>query len=225
MTTDSEAWELLLDELKRHGHVIHAAMAVRDAVVRERERQKRGDFGAPGPRCVRCGAEYALAGHCSKRQEGCQGGRGESPGHSSGPSRLDAAEANFLQRQLDECERTRDAAIRERDEQRARAEAAEKRVAGVSRDRDEWRSGAMGWMAKHDAQMSHARTSETAARTAEARADASFRSKVVAESLLKEALGQLHGVYRLASEASFASVERVLSKARAAGYAVEGETP
>jgi hypothetical protein len=27
--------------------------------------------------CVRCGAPYAPMGHCSRREEGCQGGRGD----------------------------------------------------------------------------------------------------------------------------------------------------
>lgn len=30
------------------------------------------------PRCVRCGAPYTETGTCSRRNEGCQGGRGES---------------------------------------------------------------------------------------------------------------------------------------------------
>ena len=34
-------------------------------------------------RCVRCGAPYGPTGACSRREQGCQGGRGENPGQRS----------------------------------------------------------------------------------------------------------------------------------------------
>ena len=44
-------------------------------LTREHEQRERAE--AAEPRCVRCGSRYSPGGACSRRAEGCQGGRGE----------------------------------------------------------------------------------------------------------------------------------------------------
>jgi hypothetical protein len=204
MTTDSEAWEAWdrFGEALRKNEQHLTAGAALDVARWLRERQKRGDFGAP---------ETACGEECPRRHP-----------HPIGPSRLDAmearktvseetisrliwerdlakAEAEFLQRQLEECEKTRNAAMRVRDEQRARAGAAEKRVAAAEEDE------AKGYEAMCAAQREW---------------EAAQKERDEARSLLKEALGHLK-----AAATPWGIAQDFLAKARAAGYAVEGETP
>lgn len=49
------------------------------AMLNEDDRRPGEYFKKDGDHCVRCGALYGIGSACSRRQEGCQGGRGENP--------------------------------------------------------------------------------------------------------------------------------------------------
>jgi len=252
MTTDSEAWWQTFRDVMRgmvaglaHNDqkiesaavVEHADEIANLALAAYRERQKRGDFGAPPTEAanqIRQTLRHAIAAINGWRSadgdseftarvlgEATALGIPEAMGDAPSPSRLDAVEAPIFVRQeaAEETHRLhqeRDAALAQTAkaletcrelgalvaEQRARAEAAELR----------------------------AEVDENALRLTK---DAMARDR----DFLKEALGALAWFVRTrgclgcggsvlhGAECDNAHADEVLSKARAAGYAVEGETP
>lgn len=202
MTTDSEAWErFAAGALADDGADARIAAETADALLSlYRERQKRGDFGAPPNWPPKCDGTVTCPAHV------------ECP-NASGPSRLDAMEAQSddllrkhlgrsgeevvrLQRSLAQMRAERDEARaslratldtedrlrRERDEQRARAE-------GAYAERDEYRREKMEALVRAEAaEKALALTSEKYAVALKEAADEEARAET-AESLLKEALG------------------------------------
>jgi len=213
MTTDSEAWVESWARFARamevRGHQ-GVASAAKDVVVWLRERQQRGDFGAPPertPGCV-CPDETLRQGQvwC-----GCPAAH-----PAPAPARLDAMVARSETYRLtvasaNEAHERLRVMTRERDEQRARAEAAE----ATLREADALMGGGHreltreNFCASISAILRRENTEEDA--------------KLAAESLLKEALGALRqAMERIEPGFGATQVEAecnaVLSKARAAGY-------
>src|SRR5678815_1111173 len=125
---DLGAWERFALLLDGAGHGVVAALA-RNMADWERERQKRGDFGAIA---ATCGAQEP----CDGRLQAC-GRRLPCPVHS-------APETWQARVPADEVAGALATALRERDH--AREEAANERVrlTAMERDRDEWKAVAEG---------------------------------------------------------------------------------
>jgi hypothetical protein len=217
MTTDSEAWpqpltpeQAYLAVLTRRlaaGWGTDSADAQAGAVLTlYRERQKRGDFGAPGK---------------------------SSP--PPGPSRLDAMEApplskmnagepnvraisGYWARRAGIAERERDNLQSLLNAERVKREQAEARAEALSRD-------AGNYQAQRDEQRTRAEAAEKAAAGEFKRATEAEKALVGVGALLKEALGHLQLVRKFPDYATGDATRDLLERAHAAGYVPEGETP